>query len=65
MKNFDYIRPKSIPEAIAAVAEPGAAYRAAGTNLLDLMKGGVTDPTRAQYRGGQTCSSPLRPRGLP
>ncbi|HVX77095.1 MAG TPA: xanthine dehydrogenase family protein subunit M [Bradyrhizobium sp.] len=46
MKNFDYVRPKSIPEAIAAAAEPGAAYLAAGTNLLDLMKGGVTDPTR-------------------
>jgi xanthine dehydrogenase YagS FAD-binding subunit len=46
MKNFDYIRPTSIADAIAAAAEPGAAYLAAGTNLLDLMKGGVTRPDR-------------------
>ena len=30
----------------AAAAEPGAAYLAAGTNLLDLMKGGITRPSR-------------------
>lgn len=46
MKNFDYVRPASIPEAIAAAAIPGAAYLAAGTNLLDLMKGGVSRPDR-------------------
>src|ERR1700720_3801966 len=46
MKNFDYVRPANIAEAIAAGAEPGAAYLAAGTNLLDLMKGGITRPNR-------------------
>ncbi len=46
MNNFDYVRPTTIPEAIAAATEPGAAYLAAGTNLLDLMKGGVAGPTR-------------------
>jgi xanthine dehydrogenase YagS FAD-binding subunit len=46
MKTFDFIRPKTISEAVAAAAEPGAAYLAAGTNLLDLMKGGVTRPNR-------------------
>lgn len=46
MKNFDYVRPTSIADAIAAAAEPGAAYLAAGTNLLDLMKGGVSRPDR-------------------
>ncbi len=46
MKTFDYVRPATISEAIAAAAEPGAAYLAAGTNLLDLMKGGVTGPNR-------------------
>jgi xanthine dehydrogenase YagS FAD-binding subunit len=46
MKNFDYVRPASVADAIAAAAEPGAAYLAAGTNLLDLMKGGVTRPDR-------------------
>jgi xanthine dehydrogenase YagS FAD-binding subunit len=46
MKNFEYVRPTTIREAVAAAAEPGAAYLAGGTNLLDLMKGGVTKPDR-------------------
>jgi xanthine dehydrogenase YagS FAD-binding subunit len=46
MKRFDYIRPATIDEAVNAAAAPGAAYLAAGTNLLDLMKGGVVQPTR-------------------
>jgi len=46
MKTFDYVRPATISEAVAAAAEPGAAYLAAGTNLLDLMKGGVARPSR-------------------
>ena len=46
MKSFDYVRPATIAEAVAAAAEPGAAYLAAGTNLLDLMKGGVSRPDR-------------------
>ena len=46
MKNFEYIKPATIAEAVAAAAEPGAAYFAGGTNLLDLMKGGITRPDR-------------------
>jgi xanthine dehydrogenase YagS FAD-binding subunit len=46
MKTFDYFRPASISDAIAAASEPGAVYLAAGTNLLDLMKGGVSRPDR-------------------
>jgi xanthine dehydrogenase YagS FAD-binding subunit len=46
MKSFDYLRPATIPEAIAAAAAPGAAYLAAGTNLVDLMKGGAMRPDR-------------------
>jgi xanthine dehydrogenase YagS FAD-binding subunit len=46
MKNFDYIRPATISEAVAAAAQPGAVYLAGGTNLLDLMKGGITRPNR-------------------
>src|SRR6201994_3166779 len=46
MKNFEYVRPKTISEAIAAAAEPNAAYLAGGTNLLDLMKGNVARPDR-------------------
>ena len=46
MNRFDYVRPATVAEAVAAVAVPGAAYLAGGTNLLDLMKGGVTRPSR-------------------
>ncbi|CAM5770152.1 FAD-binding molybdopterin dehydrogenase [Labrys miyagiensis] len=46
MNRFDYIRPSSIPEAVASAAEPGSAYLAGGTNLLDLMKVGVARPER-------------------
>jgi xanthine dehydrogenase YagS FAD-binding subunit len=46
MNSFDYVRPASVADAVAAAAEPGAAYLAAGTNLLDLMKGGVSHPHR-------------------
>jgi xanthine dehydrogenase YagS FAD-binding subunit len=46
MNRFDYIRPASIAEAVAAAAVPGSAYLAAGTNLVDLMKGGIIRPDR-------------------
>jgi xanthine dehydrogenase YagS FAD-binding subunit len=46
MNRFDYVRPATVREAVAAAAEPGAAYLAAGTNLLDLMKGGISRPDR-------------------
>jgi xanthine dehydrogenase YagS FAD-binding subunit len=46
MNTFDYVRPATIADAITAAADPGAAYLAAGTNLLDLMKGGITRPNR-------------------
>jgi xanthine dehydrogenase YagS FAD-binding subunit len=46
MRSFDYVRPATIADAVAAAAEPGAAYLAAGTNLVDLMKVGVARPSR-------------------
>jgi xanthine dehydrogenase YagS FAD-binding subunit len=46
MNRFDYVRPATVSEAIAAAAVPGSAYLAAGTNLLDLMKGGIVNPQR-------------------
>src|SRR3984885_12207218 len=46
MNTFNYVRPATVADAIAAASEPGAAYLAAGTNLLDLMKGGVARPSR-------------------
>ena len=46
MNSFDYVRPATVRDAVTAAAAPGAAYLAARTNLLDLMKGGVTTPNR-------------------
>ncbi|WP_027578812.1 xanthine dehydrogenase family protein subunit M [Bradyrhizobium sp. Ai1a-2] len=46
MMNFDYVRPLTVAEAVAAASEKGATYLASGTNLLDLMKGGVCHPRR-------------------
>jgi len=46
MNEFDYVRPASLAEAVAAAATPGATYLAAGTNLLDLMKGGIVRPSK-------------------
>ncbi|GLS22782.1 FAD-binding molybdopterin dehydrogenase [Labrys miyagiensis] len=46
MNRFDYFRPSSIAEAVVAGAEPGSAYLAGGTNLLDLLKVGIERPER-------------------
>ncbi len=46
MNTFEYVRPATIRDAVAAASAPGAAYLAAGTNLVDLMKGGVVRPAR-------------------
>jgi xanthine dehydrogenase YagS FAD-binding subunit len=46
MNDFEYIRPATVADAIAAAAAPNAAYLASGTNLLDLMKGGISRPKR-------------------
>ncbi len=46
MKTFDYVRPATVADAVAASAVPGSAYLASGTNLLDLMKVGVAHPGR-------------------
>jgi xanthine dehydrogenase YagS FAD-binding subunit len=46
MNRFDYVKPASVADAIAAASQPGAAYLASGTNLLDLMKGNIVRPVR-------------------
>jgi xanthine dehydrogenase YagS FAD-binding subunit len=46
MNRFDYMRPATVAEAVAAAALPGSAYLAGGTNLLDLMKGNVSRPNQ-------------------
>lgn len=45
MNPFEYIKPTSVADAIAAASQPGAAFFAAGTNLLDLMKLGAMRPS--------------------
>jgi xanthine dehydrogenase YagS FAD-binding subunit len=46
MNVFEYVRPATVADAVIAAAEPGSAYLAGGTNLLDLMKVGVARPER-------------------
>ena len=46
MKRFDYVRAASPAEAMAASSAAGSVYLGGGTNLLDLMKGGVSRPDR-------------------
>jgi xanthine dehydrogenase YagS FAD-binding subunit len=46
VNRFEYVRPNTILDAIAAASTPGAVLLVGGTNLLDLMKGGVTRPAR-------------------
>ncbi len=46
MNRFDYVRAATVAEAVSAASRPGTAYLAAGTNLLDLMKGDVARPDR-------------------
>lgn len=47
MKPFAYTRAADVPQALTAVnAQPDAKFIAGGTNLLDLMKEGVTQPAQ-------------------
>lgn len=47
MKAFAYQRATQVRDALTAVAEQaGARYLGGGTNLVDLMKSGVEEPTR-------------------
>jgi xanthine dehydrogenase YagS FAD-binding subunit len=44
MNRFGYHRASTVDEALHLAQEPGAAFIGGGTNLLDLMKGGVMTP---------------------
>ena len=46
MNSFEYIRPATVAEAIALSTQCNAAFLAGGNDLLDLMKGGVSSPSR-------------------
>jgi xanthine dehydrogenase YagS FAD-binding subunit len=44
MQAFDYVRARSIDEAVLALRDPTTRCLAGGTNLLDLMKGDIEAP---------------------
>ena len=44
MRTFEFRHATSVDDALTAGAAPGATYLAGGTNLLDLMKGGIENP---------------------
>jgi xanthine dehydrogenase YagS FAD-binding subunit len=44
MKTFEFEHAATVDEAISRVVSTGGKYYAGGTNLLDLMKGGVESP---------------------
>jgi xanthine dehydrogenase YagS FAD-binding subunit len=44
--NFSYARAADIGGALRLASHPGAHFIAGGTNLLDLMKGGIVNPDR-------------------
>lgn len=46
MDAISYERAGDVASAVRAVQQPGAMFIGGGTNLLDLMKGGVTRPMR-------------------
>ncbi len=45
MNDIGYQRATSVADAMRLGQQPGAAFVAGGTNLIDLMKGGVANPT--------------------
>ncbi|MDN3581703.1 FAD binding domain-containing protein [Mucilaginibacter flavus] len=46
MKQFQYVRPATIQAALDVISKPGSKIIAGGTNLVDLMKRGVTAPDK-------------------
>jgi xanthine dehydrogenase YagS FAD-binding subunit len=46
MKQFQYIRPATQQNVLAAIAQPGTKIIAGGSNLVDLMKHGVMNPDK-------------------
>jgi xanthine dehydrogenase YagS FAD-binding subunit len=46
MKQFQYVRPSTQQGVLDVIAKPGTRIIAGGTNLVDLMKRGVTSPDK-------------------
>ena len=45
MQAFEYQRAEQVDDALGSIAVPGAKWLAGGTNLLDLMKSGIENPS--------------------
>jgi xanthine dehydrogenase YagS FAD-binding subunit len=45
-RNFAYVRPRTVKEAVQFLGEPGSAVHAGGTDLLGTMRDGVANITR-------------------
>ena len=46
MNAFEFVRARTVAEAIAAGSSPGSAFLAGGTNLVDLMRENIERPER-------------------
>jgi xanthine dehydrogenase YagS FAD-binding subunit len=46
VNEFSYIRAEDVKAALRAASQPGTRFLGGGTNLIDLMKGGVETPQR-------------------
>jgi xanthine dehydrogenase YagS FAD-binding subunit len=46
MRNFAYVRARSVEEARHAAAQPAVMLLAGGTTLVDLVKCGVAEPEK-------------------
>lgn len=46
MKNFEWVQPATVADAVAALAHPGAVVLAGGVDLLDRLKERVAAPSR-------------------
>ncbi len=46
MKNFDWVQPTTVADAVAALAHPGAMALAGGVDLLDRLKERIVAPSR-------------------
>ena len=63
MEAISYERATDVAGAVRAAQRPGAAFIGGGTNLLDLMKGGVARPSRSST--SRTSRASIRSRRCP
>lgn len=57
MQAFAFHRAERIEDALAAIARPGVKLLAGGTNLIDLMKGGIEQPAHVVDISRLPCAS--------